>query len=107
MAKKIDEPKAEKWVKKFKDKKTGVITSANIPRSVIENLLQQSNCEGIRVYNAFNESDSDGGKGYTMIVLGTYANGENQLPSDNSTYSIWDDNNVCPPNCPSNDLAKE
>jgi hypothetical protein len=104
MSKKIDEQKAKKWVKKFKDNKTGVINSAVIPRSVIEDLLRQSNCDGIRIYNAYNESDSDGKKGYTMIALGTFENGENQLPNDDPSYSIWDDNPVCPPSCPSNDL---
>jgi hypothetical protein len=104
MSKKIDETKAKKWVKKFKDNKTGVVSSAVIPKSVIEDILKQPNCEGIRVYNAFNEIDADGKKGYTMIALGTDASGENQLPAMSTSYSIWDDNQTCPPNCPSNDL---
>jgi len=104
MSKKIDEVKAKKSVKKFKDNRTGVVTSAMIPRSVLEDILRQPNCDGIRVYNAYNEDDKTEKLGYPMITLGTDANGENQLPAMNTSYSIWDDHNVCPPNCPSNDL---
>lgn len=105
MSKKLDEQKAKKWVKKFKEKKSDVISSAMVPRSVIEDILKQSNNGGIRIYNAYNENDSvDGKLGYTMIVLGTYSNGENQLTSENTSYSIYDDNDTCPPSCPSNDL---
>jgi hypothetical protein len=104
MSKKIDEKEAKKWVKKFKDKKTGVITSAMIPRSAVEDLLKQPNCGGIRVYNSYNEDDVNFEKGFTMLVLGTDANGVNQLPSEDPAYSIWEDNLKCPPTCPPNDL---
>jgi hypothetical protein len=104
MSKKIDEKKAKKWAKEFRSKRPDIISSTWIPKSVLDELLRQSNVGGIRVYNAFNENDTDEKPGYTMIAVGTDATGKNLLPSENPDYSIYDDFNVCPPDCPPNDL---
>lgn len=104
MSKKISKAKARKMADKFKKNGKGV-HSAMFAADQFETLLKQSNCKGIRVYNAYDEDK----KHFTMFLVGTDANGNNLLPSsddliEGEEYSVENDSKTCPPDCPPNDL---
>ncbi len=105
MAKKISKAKAKKWANKFKSQGNGA-SSAMFTKAAVMSILGQSGCEGLRIYNGYDEENPS--FNYTMFLVGTTADGTNLLPvSDDSTteqYSIEDDAQPCPPNCPPNDL---
>ena len=106
MSKKITKDKAKKWADKFKKDGKGA-RSVMFPKADLLELLSQTDCEGLRIYNAY---DDDASKNpYTMFLVGTKADGTNLLPTDSAsitgtTYYIWDDGSKCPDACPSNDL---
>jgi hypothetical protein len=104
MSKKITKDKAKKWADKFKKDGKGA-RSVMFPKADLIELLNQDKCEGLRIYNAFDDEKSQ----YTMMLVGTTADGTNLLPDDKTvsataTYFIWDDGQACPSYCPSNDL---
>lgn len=106
MSKKITKDKAKKWADKFKKDGKGARSVMFSKADLIE-LLSQPDCEGLRIYNAYDESDSK--NPYTMFLVGTKADGTNLLPDDSVSttgvmYSIWDDGAKCPDICPPNDL---
>lgn len=107
MSKKISKTKAKKWVSKFKNEGGKGSKSAMFSKADVLAILGQPNCEGLRVYNGFDEESTASDK-FTMFLVGTTADGTNLLPtSDTSTteqYFIQDDAVPCPPNCPGNDL---
>ena len=104
MSKKITKDKAKKWADKFKKDGTGA-RSVMYPKADLIELLNQTDCEGLRIYNAYDDEKSEN----TMFLVGTKADGTNLLPDDKATsltatYYIWDDGAACPNRCPSNDL---
>lgn len=103
MSKKITKDKAKKWADKFKKDGKGA-RSVMFPKADLLELLSQNDCEGLRIYNAYDEEA--GQYPYTMFLVGTKADGTNLLPdaSATTTYSIWDDGARCPDKCPPNDL---
>jgi hypothetical protein len=104
MSKKISKARARKMADKFRKEGKG-ISSVNFTAEQFERLLKETNCAGIRVYNAYDEDKKE----FTMFLVGTDANGNNLLPvkdelEDADPYSIENDGIPCPPNCPDNDL---
>jgi hypothetical protein len=106
MGKKIPKSKAKRWADKFK-KEGKAASSAMFPKDVVLSILNQPGCEGLRIYNGYDEENPNPQK-FTMFLVGTASDGNNLLPiSEDSTteqYSIEDDAVICPPTCPSNDL---
>lgn len=104
MSKKITKDKAKKWKDKFQKDGKGA-TSVKFDKADVLALLGQEDCEGLRIYNAY---DDEKGQPYTMFLVGTKADGTNLLPTSGTSttekYSIWDDGAVCPTTCPPNDL---
>ena len=101
MAKKINKATAKLWAKEFKGKGKGA-NSVMFPKAQVLELLSEPNCEGLRIYNAFDPSRQD--YPFTMFLVGTDKEGKALLPStedrvDIDPYSIEDDGKTCPPSC--------
>jgi hypothetical protein len=107
MAKKLTKKQAKKLADKFKTK-GNASSSCMFTKEAVMNIMNQPNCQGLRIYNGYDDDETNPQKKFTMFLVGTDANGTNLLPTgDESTteqYSIEDDANPCPPSCPPNDL---
>lgn len=105
MDKKITKSKAKKWADRFSREGKGA-KSVMFSKAEVLAVLNQDGCEGLRIYNAYNEDNKQ--TPYTMFLVGTKADGTNLLPNNEESisedYSIWDDGRICPPDCPPNDL---
>jgi hypothetical protein len=67
----IDKELAAKMVKDFQDSHPKEITAYYIGRTIIEKILNQPNCVGIRFYNALNEIGEK-----TLVYIGVDENDE-------------------------------
>lgn len=72
-------------------------------REILDQILQQRGCTGIRVYHAINDKQEK-----QLMVVGVDNKGSNMLPASSSLapgdMSIMDNSWPCPPICPPNDL---
>jgi hypothetical protein len=105
MGKKISKNQARQWTSSYQQNGKGA-KSVMFEKADLLALLNQPECEGLRIYNAIDVDNSE--QPFTMFLVGTKADGTNLLPSSeealNETYFIWDDGQLCPPFCPPNDL---
>jgi hypothetical protein len=82
---KISKKEARKWVKNYKEKHekdVNFLSSMLFNKKIVESLLSEEGCEGLRVYNAMD----DAGKLH-FILVATDAAGNNILP-DTDDYGI-------------------
>ncbi len=103
---KISKAKAKKWVNNYKAKHSkdkNFLSSMLFDKKVVVDMLNEPNCEGLRVYNAIDDEGNE-----HFVLVGTDANGGNLLPSSEESltesYSLLDNGFPCPPNCPPDDL---
>jgi hypothetical protein len=99
---KITKAKAKAWVDRYKkkhDKDPKKLFSELFDKSLIEDLLKEPGCAGLRVYNSYDENDD-----LHFVLVGTDANGNDLLPtteeSTTEVNSIVEDGRRCPPFCP-------
>ncbi|MFZ2905251.1 MAG: hypothetical protein WAZ98_03505 [Cyclobacteriaceae bacterium] len=101
----IKKDKAKKWVDSFKKDGKGA-KSVMFKKDDVIKLLNQKDCEGLRIYNAHDSEDKK--NPFTMFLVATKADGTNLLPdagvASSAAYFVWDDGLKCPPDCPTNDL---
>jgi hypothetical protein len=99
----IDLQLANSWIQNFKENMTSQeeIRSHYFGRNVIDNILSQPGCTGLRIYYALKDNGEK-----VLIISGVDSNGNNQLPSSQTVtpgeniladYS-WPCPNFCPPN---------
>ena len=73
--------------------------SESLDREIIDNILAQADCQGIRVYFGMNPDLQQ-----RVIIVGVNSNNEDILPdeadADVDEDNIAEDGNVCPPLCP-------
>ena len=110
---------AAEWTKNFRDKSPGATVSHFFGREILEKILAQDACMGLRFYNAID----DEGKAH-LIISGVAANGEDQLSVSGATkitdeeerrstgskpavHMLAQESMPCPgsPPCPKNALA--
>lgn len=73
-------------------------------RDIIERILKEDGCQGIRIYYGLNEKEER-----VLMLVGVDEKGENLLPTTdeldpNDLNSIYDFGLPCPNNCPTNSL---
>lgn len=93
------------WTKNYRDKHPGETISHFFGRGIIEDLLAQDGCVGIRFYHAY---DHDGKK--HLVVVGVHPDGKDQVhehPQQPLVYKAGDQSSPCPgsPGCPKGLLA--
>ena len=112
---KLDE--AASWTKNYRDKHPGETISQFFGREILERILAQEDCLGIRFYYAYDKPK--GGKKH-LIMTGVIHDGTDQIhevahesanaigakPSP-QLYTIGEQSSPCPgsPGCPSNVLS--
>jgi len=69
-------------------------TAHALGKNKIQDILDQSGCEGIRIYNGYSDSKRN------LILVGVDENGE-----DMTSGYILDHSRPCPPNCASNPIS--
>jgi hypothetical protein len=79
------------------EKAGGPFRAGAFPRSVIDEILAQPGCEGVRIYLAKNEAGDS-----TLVALGTDADGR-----DLDQGIIVDDVFPCPPFCSGGSFLEE
>jgi hypothetical protein len=102
------------WTKNYRDKNPGAAISHFFGREILEKILAQKDCMGLRFYYAI----ADNGKKH-LIVVGTEADGTDQLntieasairadaATTTPTQAVGQESMPCPgsPPCPKNALA--
>lgn len=88
----ITEQKAKDLIDAFQINFPNEIISSFIGKNNVENLLQQEDCVGIRIYNGYDEVE----RKISLVLVGVDSN-DDELLNDGL---IYDDMKVCPPNCP-------
>ncbi|WP_266204659.1 hypothetical protein [Pontibacter kalidii] len=96
----IDLATAAKWTRNYRERATpdpvrGVVVKGHFfGREILEKILSQEGCMGIRVYHARDE------RGQRQLVLvGANADGE-----DMTQGTVADGAKVCPPDCATGEL---
>ncbi|SKC83920.1 hypothetical protein [Ohtaekwangia koreensis] len=106
VGKPISKDTADKWIKNHHDKhpEKNSIRARFFGSNIINELLSQEGCVGMRIYYATND---EGEK--QLLLVGAREDGSNIWPSgsgDEKTMStsglIVDASNPCPPFCPTN-----
>lgn len=102
----IDLATAKKWASNYKStsQKPDEILAHYFGFEIIQDILSQSSCVGIRIYYAIDESGEK-----KLILVGVNASGENMLPvtggRTSETGNIMADFSFpCPSYCPGNGL---
>ncbi len=70
----IDLSEASQWTRNFRTQNPGQVKAHYFGRDIIEKILDQSECVGIRIFQAINEQGEQ-----HLILAGTDANENNQL----------------------------
>lgn len=97
----IDLNTAKQWAKNFRDSqsKPDEVRSHYFGRDVIDQILQQLGCSGIRIYYVRNDKNEK-----ELLILGVDSSGSNMLPplsvAGPGDNSIADMSFPCPPVCP-------
>ncbi len=97
----IDLTTARQWVKNFRDANpaAGEVRSHYFGSDILNQILAQPGCTGIRVYYAI-----DNNKEKQLLIIGVDNNGANMLPASSGLVpgdiSIMDNSFPCPPFCP-------
>lgn len=84
-------PEAAAMTKRFRDNNPpGTTIAFAFDRSIIDEILSNPNCQGIRIYRAIDSANCQ-----TVVVTGTDASGNDLYNSTLAEYA-----NKCPDNCP-------
>ena len=113
---KLDE--AASWTKNYRERHPGETISQFFGKEILERILAQEGCLGIRFYYALNHE----GKKH-LVITGVVSDGSDQINEDlheealteasaagapaHKIYEIGDQSTPCPgsPNCPHNKLS--
>ncbi|MBL7864718.1 MAG: hypothetical protein JNK10_07590 [Cyclobacteriaceae bacterium] len=97
----IDLTTARKWVQNFRNQAPATeVRSHYFGRDIIDRILGQKGCTGIRIFYARNEQGQK-----ELIIAGTDDTGSLMLPDpDGKGNSLADDSWPCPPICPPDEL---
>ncbi|MEJ0055242.1 MAG: hypothetical protein WDN75_20260, partial [Bacteroidota bacterium] len=94
---------ARKWIQNYKDKNPGDVESIFYGSDLINAILSQSECVGIRTHFAIDDAGQK-----QLILVGAKENGNNIWPSsaeDTAPNGIMGDHGwPCPPVCNGNDI---
>lgn len=94
----ISDTKAQAWMKRFREKhpgKTDVIARF-IGTDIVNKVLQQPDCVGMRVYFGYDEVGA-----LQIILCGARADGSNIWPTTPGSAAVLADGTIsCPPYCP-------
>ena len=93
----ITQEEAKALIAAFKTKFPGEVTSSFIGANNVENILDQENCIGIRVYNGYDITDEK----LNLVLVGVDENGEDLLENE----IIYDRLGLCPTICPIGGLS--
>ncbi|MCZ8021876.1 MAG: hypothetical protein O9302_14770 [Cyclobacteriaceae bacterium] len=98
---KISKKQAREWVARYRKENEGnpkVLYSETFDKDLIQELLNEPGCAGIRIYNSID----DEGK-LQLILVGVDSNGKNILPSNEESTSeaeiLLEFGKRCPPYC--------
>ncbi len=101
---------AASWTKNFRDKHPGETISHFFGKEILERILAQEGCNGLRFYHAY---DHDGKK--HLVIAGVNNDGTDQVPAAGSAapankpvlYTVGDQSAPCPgsPGCPTGLLS--
>lgn len=98
----IEKVKADKWIKKYKDKHPGKdeIIARFFGKDIVQKILDQKDCVGIRIYSAIGDNDES-----QQLIVGAREDGSNIWPKDAQAVTaedaiIADASKPCPPYCP-------
>lgn len=99
----IEKVKADKWIKKYKDKHPGKdeIIARFFGKDIVQKILDQKDCVGIRIYSAIGDENEN-----QQLIVGAREDGSNIWPKDAQLLTaedaiIADASKPCPPYCPS------
>ena len=100
----IDLVKARQWAQNHRNADPNGIRSHYFGRDLLDQILIQPGCTGIRVYYALDDKNQK-----QLLIAGVDSQGKTQLPAHPvitpGDFSIMDFSFPCPPNCPpGNDL---
>jgi hypothetical protein len=99
----ITTAQAKKWIQNYKDKNPGDIECYFYGSDIINEILNQNGCVGLRILFALDDAGTK-----QMILVGGKENGNNIWPSsskDSTPDGIVGDNGwPCPPGCYDNPL---
>lgn len=88
----ITEERARELVKSFGIKYKDEINSSFIGSKNVEQILNQENCVGLRIYNGYDNEKQR----MSLVLVGVDVSGKEILEKG----IIFDDMSVCPPFCP-------
>jgi hypothetical protein len=91
----------KKWIQKHQDHH--IVKGHFFGRDIINKILGQPGCMGIRIYHAINDNAEK-----TLVLIGADDRGKDMWPSDSSGKgklkgggnTVGDQAVPCPPNCP-------
>lgn len=89
----ISKQRAKELIDSFQQKFPEEIISSFIGKNNVENLLQQEDCVGIRIYNGYDEVK----RKISLVLVGVDSN-DDVLLNDGL---IYDELSMCPPACSS------
>ena len=95
---------ASKMVESYADgSRTNDLRSVTMSASLIRNIIDQPNCEFVRVFFALEHNarpkNIGVSPGHALVFVGTDAHGKNIINGENNT-EVYEDGVMCPPDCP-------
>jgi len=95
----IDLPTARQWAQNYRTTHPKELQSHYFGRNLVDQILAQPGCTGIRVYYATNDEQER-----QLLVVGVNDLGASQLPTSPvvvpGEFAILDFSFPCPPKCP-------
>ncbi len=88
----ITEAKARELISDFDKRFPGEVVSSFIGAANVNNILEQDDCIGLRIYNGYDEHDQK----ISLVLVGVDQAGRDML----SSAIIYDKMVTCPPTCP-------
>jgi len=99
----ITTAQAKKWIQNYKDKNPGDIESYFFGSDIINQILNQGGCVGMRIIYALNDQGVK-----QLVLVGAKENGNNIWPSSSKDSTpdgiIAEDGWPCPPGCHGNEI---
>jgi hypothetical protein len=95
----IDLSTARQWAESYRKANPGQVRSHYFGRNVLDQILAQPGCTGVRVYYALNANNEK-----ELLVVGVDNQGNSMLPASPvivpGDFAIMDYSFPCPPFCP-------
>lgn len=98
----IPAEQGKEWIKRYQDNNPGAVKAIFYGSDILQQILAQKDCVGIRIYNAIADDGTP-----NFVLVGAKENGNNIWPSASADSTpdgiLGEQGRPCPPGCAENE----